>query len=105
MATLAISPSLRRSYGLDQPDTVPASSQTKRRVKQPREVTERAILDVLYRVNRPLTRLEIADEMHMKKTPWLISIIESLVNQGAVVRRSYTLPHGVVCYEYLPVGE
>jgi hypothetical protein len=102
MATLAISPSVRRAYGLDQPDTVSARSQSNRRVKQPREVTKRAILDVLYRVGRPLTRLDIADELGMKKTPWLITLIEELRDQGVIVRSAYTLPHGVICYLYQP---
>lgn len=103
MPVLEITPTVRRSYGLDSPATVPGRSQTTGRRKTPKAVTEQAIIDLMERTQRPMTRLDIALCLGLKKTPYLVGLIEGLREQGLIIRSSYILPHGVICYEYWPM--
>ena len=80
--------------------TVSLPSDTVGRGKSPRRDTERLIVMVVGAADRPVTRLEIARRVGQRKTPWLISIIEGLVIEGAIQRTASTMPNGVIVYLY-----
>lgn len=62
--------------------------------------TEALILELLGRVNRPLSRAEIARELGLTKNPRLIELIESMVAGGELSRTEEPLANGKTKYLY-----
>ncbi|MBC8098127.1 MAG: hypothetical protein H7Y11_01675 [Armatimonadetes bacterium] len=73
-----------------------------RRNRSP-EATTIAIYDAVRAAPVPLTRLEIARAIQRRKTPHLIVLIESLVQQGWLHRTQSAYHNGVVVYLYSAV--
>lgn len=58
------------------------------------------IHDACERAGQPLTRLQIARALGLSKTPWLVSAIERLANEGYLTRLEGRTPQGVVVWLY-----
>jgi hypothetical protein len=60
----------------------------------------REVLDIVWTSDRPLSRAEIANRLQLKKTTWLICIIEDLTKRGYLVRLDGTWRNGALMYFY-----
>lgn len=101
MATINLRPSeVRMEAGLDV-NPIPKPSQPKR----PVEDTYELIWDHVVK-SGGATRLEICRAIGRAKTPWLLGLIERMVESGWLTRQleSYRL-NGAQVYVYRPVGE
>lgn len=68
--------------------------------QRPRSETVRVICETIENSPEPLTRTQIARALSRAKTPYLIDVIESLVDSGVLLRTHYVRHNGVVCYLY-----
>lgn len=58
------------------------------------------IMDAVGGAGQPLTRLEIARALGLKKTPWLVAAIERLAIDGYLTRIESRTPQGVIMWLY-----
>ena len=67
---------------------------------RPRSETRQMMIDIVARSERPLTRTEIVNRLNRKKTPHLINMMDSLVDDGVFSRSIVTFNNGVTGYVY-----
>ena len=67
---------------------------------RPRSETRQMMIDIVARSKRPLTRTEIVNRLNRKKTPHLINMMDSLVDDGVFSRSIVTFNNGVTGYVY-----
>lgn len=58
------------------------------------------MIEIVARSEKPLTRSEIANRVKRKKTPHLITMMDSLVEEGIFLRSIVTFNNGVTGYVY-----
>jgi predicted transcriptional regulator len=69
-------------------------------VHRTQEQTRQAIIDLLVNHRHPMTRAQIAGSLGRKKSPFLITVLERLVNDGVLARDIFTYHNGVEGYVY-----
>lgn len=95
------SPEQRELFGLDATVTE-RSQQLKKVQKYSRRGSDEARTMILHACTyREMTRLDIAKALDRAKTPFLIALIESMVQDGLLRCRSDTMPNGVIVYKYI----
>ncbi|MCY4072021.1 MAG: hypothetical protein OXG60_12055 [Chloroflexi bacterium] len=67
---------------------------------RPRSETRQLMIEVVAKSEKPLTRSEIANRVQRKKTPHLVNMMDSLVEEGIFVRSIITFNNGVTGYIY-----
>lgn len=67
---------------------------------RPRSETRQMMIEIVAKSEKPLTRTEIVNRLKRKKTPHLISMMNSLVEEGIFVRSMVTFNNGVTGYVY-----
>ena len=67
---------------------------------RPQEQTRQTILQTIAHADAPLTRKQIVTALGRAKSPHLLDLIESLVEEGYLERTVYTLHNGVQGYAY-----
>ena len=67
---------------------------------RPRSKTRQLMIDIVAHSDRPLTRTEIVNRLNRKKTPHLIHMMDTLVDEGVFRRSIVTFNNGVTGYEY-----
>ena len=63
------------------------------------------MIDIVARSERPLTRTEIVNRLNRKKTPHLIDMMDTLVDDGIFHRSIVTFNNGVTGYVYAVARE
>ena len=53
---------------------------------RPRSKTRQMMIDIVARSEKPLTRTEIVNRLQRKKTPHLINMMDTLVDEGIFIR-------------------
>ncbi len=71
---------------------------------RPRSETRQMMIDIVSRSEKPLTRTEIVNRLHRKKTPHLINMMDALVAEGLFLRSIVTFHNGVTGYVYSSAG-
>ncbi len=71
---------------------------------RPRSKTRQMMIDIVARSEKPLTRTEIVNRLQRKKTPHLINMMDSLVDEGVFARSIVTFNNGVTGYVYSIAG-
>jgi predicted transcriptional regulator len=69
-------------------------------VHRTQDETRSAIFEIVASSSRPLSRREIAEALGRAKSPHILNMIESLVEQGYFVRTITTRHNGVQGYAY-----
>ena len=72
---------------------------------RPRTETRQLMIDIVARSERPLTRTEIVNRLNRKKTPHLIDMMDTLVDDGIFHRSIVTFNNGVTGYVYAVARE
>jgi predicted transcriptional regulator len=67
---------------------------------RPIDDTRRLIVEAILAANQPLTRTQIARALHRSKTPHLNNVIDTLVEEGYLMRSVTTFRNGVEGYIY-----
>lgn len=67
---------------------------------RPRSKTRQMMIEIVARSEKPLTRTEIVNRLQRKKTPHLINMMDTLVEEGIFVRSIVTFHNGVTGYVY-----
>lgn len=67
---------------------------------RPRSETRQMMIDIVAKSEKPLTRSEIVNRLKRKKTPHLINMMNSLVEEGVFLRSMVTFNNGVTGYVY-----
>ncbi|MCY4020548.1 MAG: hypothetical protein OXG39_14150 [Chloroflexi bacterium] len=67
---------------------------------RPRSETRQMMIEVVAKSEKPLTRSEIANRVQRKKTPHLVNLMDSLVDEGIFLRSIVTFNNGVTGYIY-----
>ena len=67
---------------------------------RPRVETRQMMIDIVARSETPLTRTQIVNRLQRKKTPHLIRMMDSLVDEGVFARSVVTFNNGVTGYVY-----
>jgi hypothetical protein len=92
---------IRQQEGLsDGTVTSPSQHRHIHQEHRDRAATEQLILRALYEASAPMSRLQIARALGRSKTPWLYSIIESLVADQLLIKTQRLGANGVVVYWY-----
>ncbi|MDE2819129.1 MAG: hypothetical protein OXI40_05290 [Chloroflexota bacterium] len=71
---------------------------------RPRSETRQMMIEVVAKSEKPLTRSEIANRVQRKKTPHLVNMMDSLVEEGIFARSIITFNNGVTGYVYSIAG-
>ena len=71
---------------------------------RPRSATRQMMIDIVARSETPLTRTQIVNRLNRKKTPHLIDMMDSLVDEGIFYRSIVTFNNGVTGYVYSAAG-
>lgn len=102
MATIDLrTDAARREFGLED-TTVSGPSQRGKNGDSHRSRAEALtlIVDVLKHAARPMTRLQIARAIHRAKTPYLVGVINELVESGDLSETARVRPNGAIEYLY-----
>ena len=67
---------------------------------RPRNETRQMMINIVAQSEKPLTRTQIVNRLQRKKTPHLIRMMDSLVDEGIFVRSVVTFNNGVTGYVY-----
>ncbi|MAU08580.1 MAG: hypothetical protein CL607_02070 [Anaerolineaceae bacterium] len=67
---------------------------------RPKDQSRQLIVDAILAAGGPLTRTQIARVLQRTKTPHLIALIDSLVEEGYLARSIVTFKNGVQGYQY-----
>lgn len=67
---------------------------------RPRSETRQMMIAIVAKSEKPLTRTEIVNRLQRKKTPHLVNMMDSLVEEGIFVRSIVTFNNGVTGYVY-----
>ena len=67
---------------------------------RPRSKTRQMMIDIVAKSEKPLTRSEIVNRLQRKKTPHLINMMDSLVEEDIFIRSIVTFNNGVTGYVY-----
>ncbi len=67
---------------------------------RPSSETRQMMIDIVAKSEKPLTRTEIVNRLQRKKTPHLVNMMNSLVEEGIFVRSMVTFRNGVTGYVY-----
>lgn len=58
------------------------------------------VMDAVQQGGALMTRRQIANALGIKKTPWLVGVIEQLVSAGHLVKVEARTPQGVIMWLY-----
>jgi hypothetical protein len=58
------------------------------------------VMDAIQQGGALMTRRQIADALGLRKTPWLVGVIEQLVSAGYLVKIEARTPQGVIMWIY-----
>ena len=67
---------------------------------RPRSETRQMMIGIVAQSDQPLTRTQIVNRLHRKKTPHLINMMDALVDEGIFIRSIVTFHNGVTGYVY-----
>ena len=71
---------------------------------RPRSKTRQMMIDIVAMSEKPLTRTEIVNRLQRKKTPHLINMMDTLVEEGIFIRSIVAFNNGVTGYVYSIAG-